>query len=72
MQAVLPKRPINQLKPVQQSRQQALGAYCLNIYTVPYFIVTQFRGDFQLLLSGNGSREVKSEIQILLWILVLP
>ena len=26
------KRPINQCKPVQQSRQQALKAYCSNIY----------------------------------------
>ena len=31
----MPKRPINQLKPVHQSRQQAQGAYCPNtIYTV--------------------------------------
>ena len=28
------KRPINQFKPVQQSRQQVLRAYCPNIYTV--------------------------------------
>ena len=27
-------RPINQFKPVQQSRQQALRAYCPHIYTV--------------------------------------
>ena len=31
----LPKRPINQFKPVQKSRQQALRPYCPNIYTVP-------------------------------------
>ena len=31
----LPKWSINQFKPVQQSRQQALRAYCPNIYTVP-------------------------------------
>ena len=30
----LPKRRIKQFKPVQQSRQQALWAYCPNIYTV--------------------------------------
>ena len=28
-----PKRPKNQFKPVLQSRQHALGAYCPNIYT---------------------------------------
>ena len=32
----LSKRPINQFKPVQQSKQQALRAYCPNIYTVPF------------------------------------
>ena len=31
---VLPKQPINQFKPIQQSRQQALKAYCPNLYTV--------------------------------------
>ena len=31
---VLPNRPTNQFKLVQQSRQQALRAYCTNIYTV--------------------------------------
>ena len=30
----LPKRRINQFKPVQQSRQQVLRAYFSNIYTV--------------------------------------
>ena len=30
----LTKQPTNQLKPVQQSRQQALRAYCPNIHTV--------------------------------------
>ena len=28
------KKPINQFKPVQQSRNQALKAYCPNMYTV--------------------------------------
>ena len=28
----LPKRPINQFKPIQKSKQQGLGAYCPNIY----------------------------------------
>ena len=30
----LPKRYTNQFKPVKQSRQQALRAYCPNLYTV--------------------------------------
>ena len=30
----LPKQFTNQLKPVQQSRQQLLRAYCPNMYTV--------------------------------------
>ena len=30
----LPKRTINQFKPVQQRKQQILRAYCPNIYTV--------------------------------------
>ena len=34
MHVALPKRPINQLKPVQWSRQQALRAYCPKIYSV--------------------------------------
>ena len=28
------KQPINQLKPVEQSRKQALGGYCPNIYNI--------------------------------------
>ena len=31
---ILPKGPINQFKTVQQSRQQALRAYCPNIHSV--------------------------------------
>ena len=31
---VLPKQPINQSKPVEQGSQQALRAYCPNLYTV--------------------------------------
>ena len=34
MHVVLPKWPKDQFKPVQQSRQQELRAYCPNIYTV--------------------------------------
>ena len=30
----LSKWPMKQLKPVQQSRQQALKVYCSNIYTI--------------------------------------
>ena len=30
----LPRPPINQFKPMQQSRQQAQGAYCPNLYTM--------------------------------------
>ena len=33
----LPKLPVNQLKPVMQSRQQALKAYCPNIYILLLF-----------------------------------
>jgi len=36
----LSKWPINQLKPVQQIRQQALKAYCPNIYTVTLSVET--------------------------------
>jgi hypothetical protein len=36
MHVALTKRPINQFKPVHQSRQQALRADCPNIYTVPF------------------------------------
>ena len=35
MHVAWPKRPQSQFKPVQQSRQQVLRAYCPNIYTVP-------------------------------------
>ena len=34
LHVALPKRPINQFKPVQQSKKQALRAYCPNIYTL--------------------------------------
>ena len=34
----LPKRPINQFEPAQQSRKQALRAYCPNLYTVPTYL----------------------------------
>ena len=34
MHVALPKRLINQFKLVQENRQQALRAYCPNIYTV--------------------------------------
>ena len=34
MHVALPKPPINQFKPVQQSRQQTLRAYCPNIFNV--------------------------------------
>ena len=30
----LPKQPINQFKPVQESRQQELSAYYLYVYTI--------------------------------------
>ena len=38
----LSKLPINQFKPVQQSRQQALSAYCPNIYTVLFHHTVAF------------------------------
>jgi hypothetical protein len=34
MQVALPKWPIYNFEPLQQSRQQALRAYCSNTYTV--------------------------------------
>ena len=34
----LTKWPINQFKPVQQSRQQWRRAYCPNIYTVYFWV----------------------------------
>ena len=39
MHGALAKQPINQLKPVQQSRQQVLSAYSPNIYTVKKGII---------------------------------
>ena len=36
MHVALPERLSNQFKPVQQSRQEALRAYCPNIYTMPF------------------------------------
>ena len=47
MHVAVPKRPIHQFKPVQQSRQQALKAYCPNIYT---------------LLKGNKLLQVESGV----------
>ena len=35
MHVALPKQHVNQFIPVQQNRQQALRAYCPNIYTMP-------------------------------------
>ena len=34
MYIALPKQPINQFKPVQESRQQELSAYYLYVYTI--------------------------------------
>ena len=36
------KRPVNHFKPVHQSRQQMLRAYCPNFYTVPIAIKDRF------------------------------
>ena len=36
MLVAMSKWPVNQFKPVQQSRQEALRAYCPNIYTMPF------------------------------------
>ena len=42
MHVALPKHPINQFKPVQQSRQQAIRAYCPNVYTdVPFLFFSR-------------------------------
>ena len=42
----MPKWPINQFKPVQQSRQQALRAYCPNIYSVKKYVVEKVTPSF--------------------------
>ena len=53
----LSKQPINQFKPVKQSRQKALRGYCPNMYTV----ITHIFQRIQRLLR-NLSRIVKKYI----------
>ena len=42
MHVALPKQPINWFQLGQQSRQQALRAYCSNIYTVLIGLISYF------------------------------
>ena len=42
MHAALPRRPINQFKPVKQSRQQVLRFYCPNIFVAVFSSLPQF------------------------------
>ena len=60
MHVALPIQPINVVKPVQQSRQQALRAYCSNIYTVKW---RQGRHFPEL---SQRSYEIKGKLQKLL------
>ena len=46
VQPALPSRPMHQLKPVQQSRKQVLGAYCPNIYWELVLSNTYFKRGF--------------------------
>ena len=41
VQIALPQRPINHLKPVQQSKKQMVRAYCPSKYTVILVVVLQ-------------------------------
>ena len=49
---VLPKRPVNQFKPVQQRKQQALRTCCSNKYTVNW-AEKRGRGGFFCLLTSK-------------------
>ena len=57
MHVALLKRLINQFKPVQQSRKQALKAYCPNIYTVHHWLeyCISLHIGFFLFLAGCSS-----------------
>ena len=48
----LPKWPINQFKPVQQSRQLVLRAYCRNVYIMRLTLRATLPG--RLLASSNS------------------
>ena len=73
----MPKWPINQYILVQQSRQQALRAYCSNAYTVlkPLFSTTMFRfrvlpilrnSNFYLINTAVSIQNVKNSILLVL------
>ena len=62
LHVTLPKWPINPFKPVQQSRQQVLRAYCPNIYTVgqgqPSYIPTfDFDYNFGFFVPGRNTQQ---------------
>ena len=51
-----PNNPINQLEPVQQSKQQALRAYCPNIYALEYAHDGRWKG----VMKGRNSAQLSS------------
>ena len=53
--------PMNRFKPVPQSRQQALRAYCLNLYTVRYSLARRTQAHW---LQGGQFREEKTSFQL--------
>ena len=58
LHVALLKWSINQIKPVQQSRQQGLRAYCPNIYTVSMTlpnkaIVVILRAELEIFFGGH-------------------
>ena len=62
LHGTLPIWPINPFKPVQQSRQQVLRAYCPNIYTVgqgqPSYIPTfDFDYNFGFFVPGRNTQQ---------------
>ena len=50
MIVALPKRPINQIKPDQQSREKVLRAYCYNIYLYTVALEVFLSDNFFMLL----------------------
>ena len=59
----LPRRPINQFKPVKQSRQQVLRFYCPNIFvamfsSLPQFILQLFSAVRTIRCRAGGNRVI--------------
>ena len=48
----LPKRPINQFRPMQERRQPVLIGYCSNLYTVPGEVLIGYCPNVRTLESG--------------------